>query len=136
LNLARLPPQIVAAYPSIRDIKELHARVLKPLLADPKAAALILEAAQKLGETQIAAREGQGVPVEPSKVLSVLKAAASGPKRTRPPEQVFRADTNGPGVTLRKRGSKLTLEFSDKLSDASLRAAFDAFLASRGKAKK
>jgi ParB family transcriptional regulator, chromosome partitioning protein len=136
LNLARLPTQIVAAYPSIREIKELHARVLKPLLADPKAAPLILEAAQTLAETQTAAREGQGAPVEASKVLAVLKASGNAPKRTRPPEQVFRADANSSGVTLRKRGSKVTLEFSDKLSDTSLRAALDAFLASRGKSRK
>lgn len=131
LNLARLPDQVVAAYQSIREIKELHARVLKPLLADPKAAPMVLAAARDLAEKQAAAREGQGAPIEASAVLSSLRSAASGPKRTRPPEQVFRGDADSTGVTLRKRGSKVVLEFSEKLSDASLRAAFEAYLANR-----
>jgi ParB family chromosome partitioning protein len=136
LNLARLPDQVVAAYPSIREIKELHARVLKPLLADPKVASSVIQAARDLAERQAAARAGQGAPIEASAVLSSLKSAASGPKRTRPPEQIFRGDADSIGVTLRKRGSKVVLEFSDKLSDASLRAAFEAYLANRSAGRK
>lgn len=136
LNLARLPDQVVAAYPSIREIKELHARVLKPLLADPKVASSVIQAARDLAERQAAARAGQGAPIEASTVLSSLKSAASGPKRTRPPEQIFRGDADSTGVTLRKRGSKVVLEFSDKLSDASLRAAFEAYLANRSAGRK
>ncbi|MCY1128437.1 ParB/RepB/Spo0J family partition protein [Frigidibacter sp. RF13] len=136
LNLARLPDQVVAAYPSIREIKELHARVLKPLLADPKVASSVMQAARDLAERQAAARAGQGAPIEASTVLSFLKSAASGPKRTRPPEQIFRGDADSTGVTLRKRGSKVVLEFSDKLSDASLRAAFEAYLANRSAGRK
>jgi hypothetical protein len=39
-------------------------------------------------------------------------------------------------VTLRKRGSKVILEFSEKLSDDELRVAFDAFLAGRPKGRR
>lgn len=136
LNLARLPEEVIAAYPSIRDVKELHARVLKPLLADPKFAPAILDAARELAERQAAARAGQGTPVDGSKVLATLKSAASGPKRSRPPEHIFRADADSTGVTLRKRGTKVVLEFSEKLSDTDLRAAFEAYLAHRGKGRK
>ena len=136
LTLARLPDIIVSAYASIRDIKELHARTLKPLLADPKSGPAVLEVAQDVAARQTAAREGKGTPIEASKVLSILKSAASSPKRTRPPEQVFRGAEGGSGVTLRKRGSKVILEFSEKLSDDELRVAFDAFLAGRPKGRR
>lgn len=136
LNLARLPDQVVAAYQSIREIKELHARVLKPLLANPKVSPSILAAARDLAEKQAAARKGQGAPIEASAVLSSLRSAASGPRRVRPPEQVFRGDADSAGVTLRKRGSKVLLEFSEKLSDASLRAALEAYLANRSAGRK
>jgi ParB family chromosome partitioning protein len=131
LNLARLPDQVVAAYPSVRDIKELHARALKPLLTDPKIAPILLEAARGMAEKQAAARAGQGAPIEASAVLASLKSAASNKKRARPPEQIFRGDAESAGMTLRKRGSKVVLEFSDRLSDASLRAAFESYLAGR-----
>lgn len=135
LALARLPEVVIAAYPSIRDIKELHARVLKPLLADPNVAPSILDAARKLAENQVAARAGQGALIDAAHVLGTLKTAASGPKRSRPPEHIFRGDAEAIGVTLRKRGIKVTLEFSEKLSDTALRAAFEAYLTHRGKRK-
>lgn len=135
LTLARLPEVVVAAYPSIRDIKELHARVLKPLLADPKVASIVLGCARELSQKQAAARAGQGPFIEGSLVLAALKSAAAGPKRSRPPENVFRGDAAEAGVTLRKRGTKVVLEFSDKLSDTTLRAAFEAYLSQRGKGK-
>jgi hypothetical protein len=49
---------------------------------------------------------------------------------------VFRGAEGGSGLTLRKRGSKIMLEFSEKLSDDELRAAFDAFLVSRPKGRR
>lgn len=136
LALARLPEAVIAAYPSIRDVKELHARVLKPLLADPKLMPSILEAARELSQKQASARMGQGSLVDAAQVLATLKTAATGPKRLRPLEQVFRGDTEAAGVTLRKRGAKVTLEFSEKLSDTALRAAFEAYLTNRAKGKR
>ncbi len=135
LALARLPEVVIAAYPSIRDIKELHARVLKPLLADPIVAPSILDAARKLAENQVAARAGQGALIDAAHVLVILKTAVSGPKRSRPPEHIFRGDAEAIGVTFRKRGIKVTLEFSEKLSDTALRAAFEAYLTHRAKRK-
>ena len=135
LALARLPEVVVAAYASIRDIKELHARVLKPLLADPKVARSVLEAARELAQKQEAARAGQGALIDASLVLAALKSAAAGPKRSRPPENVFRGDAADAAITLRKRGTKVMLEFSDKLSDATLRVAFEAYLSHRAKGK-
>lgn len=133
LALARLPAAVVAAYASIRDIKELHARVLKPLLADPKLAPAVLNAAHALADLQAAARAGQGAAVDAAQVIARLKAAALAPKRAAKPPAVFRGLAEASGLTLRKRGTKVTLEFSDNLSDTALRAAFDAYLDQRRK---
>lgn len=136
LALARLPEVVISAYPTIRDIKELHARALKPLLADPKLAPAIIETARALSEKQAAARAGQGALLEAAHVLASLKSAAAGPNRTRPPEHIFRGDKESSGIALRKRGPKITLEFNEKLSDTALRLAFDAYLAYRTKGKR
>lgn len=136
LGLARLPEVVIAAYPSIREVKELHARVLKPLLADPKLAPSVLDAARELSRKQDAARTGQGAPVDAAQVLATLKSAAAGPKRSRPLDQTFRGDTETAGVTVRKRGAKVTLEFSEKLPDVALRAALEAYLNHRTQGKR
>jgi ParB family chromosome partitioning protein len=135
LALARLPEAVVAAYPSIRDIKELHARVLKPLLADPKIGPSIIEAARELAQKQSAARVGQGALIDAAQVLVALKSAATGSKRSRSPAHIFRGDTETAGITLRRRGAKVTMEFGDKLPDDVLRAAFEAYLTQREKRK-
>jgi hypothetical protein len=74
--------------------------------------------------------------VDAAQVLATLKSAVTGPKRSRPLEQAFRGDTEAAGITLRKRGAKVTLEFSEKLSDTALRAAFEAYLTHRAKGKR
>ncbi|MGB6229654.1 MAG: ParB/RepB/Spo0J family partition protein, partial [Litorimonas sp.] len=48
LQLARLPEEIVAAFPSIRDVRELHARTLKPPLGRPAEAEAVIAAARDL----------------------------------------------------------------------------------------
>lgn len=131
LTLARLPEVVVSAYPSIRDIKELHARILKPLLADPKLAPSIISVATELADKQAEARNGHGAAIDAAQVLAKLKAAAAGPKRAKPAGQVFKGPTETAGMTLKKRGAKITLEFSEKLSETALRAAFEDFMAHR-----
>lgn len=136
LQLAKLPEAVIAAWPSIRDLKELHARALKPLLSDPHAVDRVLDEAGAIAAEQRSARDGQGEEVPVARVLARLKAAGEVPKPARAPKakdqpQVFRRNPHETGVTLRKSGRKLTLEFQDTLSEAALRAALDAFLAQR-----
>lgn len=130
LQLARLPEAVVAAWPSIREVKELHARALKPLLADDDAAERVQQEASVIASEQAAARAGQGAAVPGPKVLARLKAAGEGPRPSRP-ATVFRRAPEESGVVMKKRGHKITLEFSDNLSEAALRAAFDQFFAAK-----
>lgn len=128
LQLARLPQEIVAAFPSLRDLKELHARALKPDLADPDAAARVLAAAAEIAREQAAARAGQGAPIPAPVVVTRLREAAR-PAKPQAEAVVFRRMPAESGVEMRRKGGKVTLSFRESLSEPALRAAFDQFLA-------
>lgn len=130
LQLARLPEAVVAAWPSIREVKELHARALKPLLSDDAAADRILDEARAIVAEQGLAREGQGALVPAARVLARLKAAGEGARaKVADKAVVFRRAPEESGVQMKKRGHKITLEFTDTMSERALKAAFDQFLA-------
>lgn len=131
LQLARLPDGLVAAFASVREVKELHARALKPLLANPKARERVLMAAAVIAAEQAAAREGQGAMISAAQVTTRLKSAGQGPRPSRPAERASRQVFEESGVLVRRKSGKVTLEFSEALSTEALRAAFDRFLAER-----
>lgn len=119
LQLAKLPPKIVAAFPSLREIRELHARVLKPLLVDPAARRRVIAEAEALA----AARGAAAVPA--AEVVARLRKAGQGratPGRSRSAEPEFQVR--------RKRGV-VTIEFGEAMSEEDLRAAFDGYLSAR-----
>lgn len=121
LQLAKLPPEIVAAFVSLRDIKELHARTLKPLLADPPARARLLAEAGAIAKDRLSA------PVAAAEVLGRLKAAGQGSGRARPAPKP--AETGG--LTVLRRGGMVRIEFRDALPETDLRAALDHYIATR-----
>lgn len=116
LALARLPEEIVAAFASVRDIKELYARQLKPLLAGKESRAAVLAEAQSIG-----AGEG-GLPA--AEVMARLKAAGSPPKKRKVAEPAR-------AVTIKRAGDRVRFEFTSTLPDEALREAVEAFLTSR-----
>ena len=130
LTLAKLPDEVVAAFASIRDLRELHARTLKPLLARPKDRAAVLAEAQRLASTQENARKGQGEPVGPAQVMTQLKGAVRAP-RVRPEVRQYRRASGEGAVTARRSGRKTVLEIPDTLSRAGLEAALQLFLKDR-----
>ena len=130
LALASLPPQIVAAFPSIRDLKERHARDLKPLLARPATATPVLAQAARLEAQQQSARNGRGPFVDPMDVVKQLRQASEAPKVKpvrKAVEQTYSRSAGEEGITARKKGRKFQIEFEDNMSEASLRGALDAF---------
>lgn len=131
LQLAKLPQEIIDAYKSLREVKELHARTLKPLLADPKTRDAVLGVAADLAAEQQRALAGQGDAVHAAEVLARLKSAGAAPKRARLPITVFRRSRHESGVAMHRKGRTVTLEFLDSLSEDALRAAFDQFFESR-----
>ena len=131
LALAALPAEIVDAFPTIRDLKERHARDLKPLLSRPATADLVRAQAVRLGAQQQSARNGRGPFVDPIDVVKQLRQAAEAPK-VKPvrklDEATYRCSAGEKGIVARKKGRKFQIEFEDTLSEASLREALDAFL--------
>lgn len=131
LALASLPQQIVNAFPTIRDLRERHARDLKPLLARPATADPVLAQAVRIEAQQQTARNGRGPFVDPMDVVKQLRQAAEAPK-VKPPRKIdevsYRRSAGEKGVIARKKGRKVQIEFDDSLSEASLRGALDAFL--------
>lgn len=133
LTLAKMPEEILNAFASKRDIRERHARALKPLLGDPQQAEAVMDEAHFLAQTQ--ARAGQGLCgyVEAAEVFKRLKAAAKpAPKVAKAVTgKVFQRSQGERGIMVKKRGNQVTMAFDSDLSDASLRGAFEAYLKSR-----
>lgn len=130
LDLARLPEEVVQAFASVRDIRELHARVLKPLLKNSTQREAILAEAVRLQGAQAAAREGQGAYVNPTAVVNALKAAAQGPKPAKPSGKTFKGAQGG-SIRCTQSGRKMRLEFDTSISREDLEHAFAAFLDAR-----
>lgn len=130
LVLAKMPEQILDAYASRRDIKERHARALKPLLAEPKQAQAVLAEAAVLASMQARAAAGQGGYVEAAEVFRRLTRAARPKAPVAKPEagKVYRRSAGERGIAVKKRGNEVQMTFDADLSASALRGAFESYL--------
>lgn len=135
LQLARLDARIVAAFPSMHEVKELHARTLKPLMATEAGRDAILAEADAIAAEQVAARAGQGATIPVARVLTRLKAAATPRKERKVADRIYRRHPEEQGVQIRRKGSRVQMEFQKNLSDKALRDALEQFLKDRSAAK-
>lgn len=132
LALAKLPRGIIDAYADITEIKERHARDLKPLLSVPDKKKAILEEAKAIARQQQAAAHGQGGRIDGPAVVARLKAAGT-PKRVAPRQEaiVYTSESGAVLVTARKgKGGGLVLEIPsaedvEEVLDACRRALED-----------
>ena len=83
LDLARLPDGIVAAYGRLEDLREHHARKLKPLIAGHIGRERVLKAAEGLARDQAVLKAEGATRIPGPKVLAALLAAGT-PKKPRP----------------------------------------------------
>lgn len=120
LQLAKLDDRIVSAFPNIREIKELHARQLKPLMATEVGREAILREAEAIRSTD------EAVPA--AKVMARLRAAALPKKERKAADEVYRMDREERGVQVRRKGRRIQLEFDKGLTGRSLRVALEAFM--------
>jgi ParB family chromosome partitioning protein len=130
LVLAKMPEKILNAYASRRDIKERHARALKPLLANPEQASAVLDEAAFLAKTQQRAAAGQGGYVEAAQVFKRLTRAAK-PKVAKdktPTDTLYRRSAGERGIAVKRRGNQVQMTFDADLSASALRAAFENYL--------
>lgn len=87
LDLARLPAELVAAFPDPHELKIKHVTLLKPLLKPDDRARRVLQEAGSL-----ATRRGEGPLLRPQEVIRQLALAADPPKAARAPKRSGLAD--------------------------------------------
>lgn len=122
LQLAKLDARIVAAFPSIRDVKEVHARQLRAVMVQPDAADRVFEEADRI--------KGQGL--SSAEVMAKLKAAGKTPRKRRANNNVYTHPLGN--VAVHKTGTTTALKFSSTLPDNVIRAAVESYLSDRTKA--
>ncbi len=133
LTLAKMPEEILNAFASKRDIRERHARALKPMLNIPDQAEAILTEAKYLAQTQAKAAKGQGGYVDAAEVFKRLKTAAkptAKPAKTRTGTLFVRSQGER-GIMVKKQGKQVQMAFDNDLSDGALRGAFEQFMKAR-----
>lgn len=116
LELARLPPEVTAAFSSPHAIGIRHAAILAPLLRVPLKRQRILAVAEALAREQEEQREAGAAPLPPASVLRRLAAAAAS--RERPGRAAFYEvqDANGALIAqgARARGGAITVSFPQR----------------------
>jgi ParB family chromosome partitioning protein len=132
LQLAKLPEEIVRCFPTIRDVKERHARELKPLLARYETADAVYHEALAIGRVQEAARIGEATYIDAATVMKrLLRAARPGKPGKAPSGSVYPAEAGKAGVSVRKKGRRVVMEFDDSLTRSELQNSFEAYLTDR-----
>ena len=129
LQLSKLPNEIVGAFYSKTDIKELHARAIKPIITKPSDRKKVIEKAVELQAAQTNAKRGQGAPIEAPRVVALLKSSlARSTKKASKAKEIF--GENGE-ITAVSSGKLVKIEFSPDLGEAALREAFAAYMSAR-----
>jgi len=89
LDLARLQPELIAAFPDPHQLRIKHVTLLKPLLKPADREQRVLNRAAELK-----ARAGEGAGLSPQDVIRQLAAAADAPKKSGSPKK------SGNGATI------------------------------------
>ncbi len=133
LTLAKLPEEILNAFATRRDIRERHARALKPMLNVPEQAEAIHEEARFIAKQQARAAQGQGGYIDAQEVFKRLtRAAKPKPKVAKVSTGTLYARSQGErGIMVKKQGKQVNMSFDADLTEASLRAAFEKYLTAR-----
>jgi len=132
LDMAKLPQEVVDAFGDVRQLRENHARELKPLLAEPASRAKVLTAASDLAARQDARRAAGEALLDAPKVVAALKAATRAePERAPVAAMTVRSPAGAPLFTVKPKGegrAVLELLLTSAGSNEDFLAAFQAQL--------
>ncbi len=136
LFLAKLPTEIVEAYPNPNEIKELHARSLKPFLAQPEARSEMIERAAWLASMRAVGATTDGQPWnDPAKVIEELKRAGQGKAIKRKTKASLKHVYTAKGTDYKMKrtdtGRQVVLEFDKSIPPADLRKLLDKLMIDR-----
>ena len=135
LELAKLPTTVVDAFGDIRQLREYHARTIKPLLANPESRPKVMAEAKRLAAEQASRTTTGATAIEAAKVLEALKAAGSGKGRASTARPGPRMIANSSGAQLfsvapkGKARAVIELALDAQASNAEFTSAFEAALA-------
>jgi len=134
LDLAKLPHQIVEAYLDIEELKERHARAIKPLLNNDSTRPNLMAEAKRLAAEQVRRRDAGEPLIDGAKILEALKRAASAQGASRPSAPSAEVFTNPAGAKLftlathSPRKAVIELALRADASNADFEAAFHDLL--------
>ena len=114
LDLAKLPRDVVDAFGDVLQLRENHARELKPLLASDPARSRVMAAAKKLARQQAILKDQDKPLMEAAKVVASLKQAGAG-EGTRAGPQAPVMVVNDKAVelfSLKVKGRRVVLDLS------------------------
>ena len=126
IYLANLPEAIVNAYANIFDIKEAHARKLKPLLDDRKLKPRLIEKAQELVALQATLKASEKDTLTGAQVVSELVSASKRKSKAKvsASKPLAEYEVNGcKALTVTKKGKGslvLTVNIADGISKEEL----------------
>lgn len=133
LYLAKLPSEIIEAYPNPNEIKEIHARNLKPFLAKSDSCDRVIERAIWLRDMRAVAATSHGMPWNDAiKVLAELKRAGQGEGFKKTPalkvQHTYKIDNSS--VTMKRSdvGDKMRLELSQRPTRTEIQALIDKLI--------
>jgi ParB family chromosome partitioning protein len=127
LQLGRMPREVVEAFASIRDLREAHARVLRPHLGRPAEAAAILAEARAIAAERAAGAGGLDGPA----VIKRLRAAVAKPRAKADTGRLYAPLPGQSGIRVRERRGTVAVEFDATISRKHLEACLAKFLDSR-----
>ena len=127
LELARLPSEIVAAFPSKRDLRELHARTLKPLLKEADSKTRVMGKAKEIAAQQALARAGNAQFVDAQKVVAALKLVASPPKQKLSSAKEYSA-RSGQSISVHRKGRALQVTIPANMKRPEVEAALQKMM--------
>ncbi|MBO0710771.1 MAG: ParB/RepB/Spo0J family partition protein [Acetobacteraceae bacterium] len=131
LELARLPPEVLAAFASPNAIGISHAAALAPLLGAPQNRARVLGSATELAAEQTEKRQAGAPLLPPAAVLARLVGTARRGKRQTGREQEFRDADGKVFLKVRQEARRkivFTLIASAKLDRRAVTNAVDGAL--------
>ncbi len=136
LDLARLPSDIIQAFSDVRQVREHHAREIKPLLSDAAMGPRVLAEAKRIAILQAEAREAGEGALDAVKVIAELKKAAGSvsksPGKASSGASVITSPSGSKLFTLERKGTRkavLELVLDAKATNEDFRAAFESELA-------
>ena len=128
LALARLPREVIEAFPSVSEIREAHARQITPLMRTTAGRGEVMAEARAIAEAQQDARNHGSPLIDAGRVLSRLRASIEEPKAKPAKSRVFRRDPAEPGLKLTRHGRTLRLELREDTAREDVEAWFAMFV--------